>query len=189
MQHMSRHRAFLIQYCVTELPGAEAVNAAILRQFAAVRDDPGLERSHLFEGRYENLYIPRRRLPALAPVLAEAERVACHLLRCQAGELALGFWFNEMRPGHRTLAHRHDEDDELLSAVYYLSAPSDSGDLLLTQDAARTRIRPRQGMFVFFPPQVLHEVGVNHSAEVRLSIAMNFGIRRTKAPGRPDAEP
>ena len=110
-------------------------------------------------------------------MLAAARRGAAEYLRQPDLELSVGFWLNEMGPGHVTLAHRHDEDDELVAGVYYVRVPNDSGELLLTHGAISTRVTPGAGQFVFFPPEVLHEVTVNRSAETRLSIGMNFGIR------------
>jgi quercetin dioxygenase-like cupin family protein len=83
-----------------------------------------------------------------------------------------------MQQGHVTQPHRHDVDGELISAVYYIRVPSDSGDLILTGDSRQKTILPREGMFVFFQPDVLHEVTENKSGATRLSIGMNFGIRK-----------
>ncbi len=168
---------YRIEYYVTELSEAAQVNTAILEQYRALADAPELKRSHYFEGRYENIYLPEHSLPALQPVLAAARQAAGRFLRCAQPDLAVGFWFNEMGPGHRTLPHSHDEDDELVSGVYYVRVPEDSGELTLKQGAAVTRITAREGMFVFFPPQVVHEVSENRSGEMRLSIGMNFGVR------------
>lgn len=175
---MSELKPYRMQCYVTALPDAETVNRQIVAEFAALRDDPGLERSHFFAGRYENVYVPEERLPALAPVLAAARRAAAEYLQRPGLDLSVGFWFNEMGPGDVTLAHSHDEDDELVSGVYYVRVPESSGDLLLTQGAVSTRVRPAAGQFVFFPPDVVHEVTRNCSDQSRLSIGMNFGIRR-----------
>jgi hypothetical protein len=111
-------------------------------------------------------------------VLTAARQGANDFLRGARRDLAVGFWFNEMGPGHRTLPHRHDDDDELASAVYYLQVPEHSGELILRQGSVVTRVPPKAGMFVFFAPHVEHEVGENRSKETRLSIAMNFGVRQ-----------
>jgi hypothetical protein len=169
---------YRIEYYVTALPEAAEGNAAILEQSRALTDSAEIRRSHYFEGRYENIYLPEPSLPALQPVLAAARQAACRFLRRQQPDLAVGFWFNEMGPGHRTLAHSHDEDDELVSGVYYVRVPDDSGELILRQGAAVTRITPQEGMMVLFPPHVVHEVSANQSGATRLSIGMNFGVRR-----------
>lgn len=174
---MSEPNSYRAQCYVAELPDAERINALIVDEYAALRDGPGLERSHYFAGRYENVYVPEARLPSLHPVLAAARRGAAEFLQRPGLQLAMGFWFNDMGPGHVTLPHRHDEDDELVSAVYYVDVPENSGELVLTQHAVTTRVTPRAGRFVFFPPDVLHEVTVNRSTGSRLSIGMNFGIR------------
>lgn len=178
IKFMTRLNEFRIEYFVTELPEAVQVNAAIVAQYRALADSAELKRSHFFGGRYENIYLPEHSLPALRPVLAAARQGASRLLRGEPRDLAVGFWFNEMGPGHRTLPHRHDEDDELVSGVYYLRVPEHSGDLILQQGSAITRVTPREGMFVFFPPQVGHEVSENRSNQTRLSLGMNFGVRQ-----------
>lgn len=155
------------------LPGAAAVNAALAAQYAALGDDPRIRRSHAFHGRFENTYVPAQLVPALAPVsdwvLAQARAVL--------GRDALhwGFWFNEMGPGHRTSLHAHEEDDELLSAVYYIQVPPDSGRLVLWDGDHDVRIEPQPGMLLMFPPELPHEVEENRSAGTRLSVAFNFG--------------
>ncbi len=166
-----------IRTIVMELPGAGSVNARLWNQFQAVRDDPGLQRSHHFAGRYENIYVPEARMPALAPVLQAAGQGAERFMGRPVASLSTGFWLNEMGPGHVTLPHHHDEDDELVSGVYYIRVPEDSGDLQLKQGESCQRITPREGMLVFFSPAVMHEVTRNNSEEVRLSVGMNFGVR------------
>lgn len=168
---------YRMQCYVTELPDAAAVNARILAGFGELRDAPELERSHYFAGRYENIYVPEARLPALRPVLDAARRAAADYLGQPDLPLNVGFWLNEMGPGQVTLPHRHDEDDELVSGVYYVRVPDNGGDLVLTRGAVTTRVTPAEGRFVFFPPDVLHEVEANRSDETRLSIGMNFGVR------------
>lgn len=174
---MKEPEAYRMQCYVAMLPDAGRINQAILAAFASLRDDPALERSHFFAGRYENIYVPEVRMPALRPVLAAARRGAADYLRQPDLVLSVGFWFNEMGPGQVTLPHRHDEDDELVSGVYYVCVPQDSGELLLTQGEVSTRVRPVAGQLVFFAPDVLHEVTGNRSTQPRLSIGMNFGIR------------
>jgi len=170
-----------IKIHVMELPDAESVNARLWEQFQAVRGDPVLQRSHYFAGRYENIYMPAARLPALAAVLHAAKQGAEHYLEKPVAGISTGFWLNEMGPGHVTLPHHHDEDDELVSGVYYIRVPEDSGDLLLKQGEDCRRIMPREGMFVFFSPRVMHEVTRNNSDAVRLSVGMNFGVRTVNA--------
>jgi hypothetical protein len=83
-----------------------------------------------------------------------------------------------MPPGAVTTVHSHDDYDELLSGVYYVSVPQNSGNLIIQQQNRQYVITPQQGMFVFFAPDALHEVSENMSAEDRLSIGINFGKRK-----------
>jgi hypothetical protein len=172
---MTIRQEYRVQCYVMELADAQATNEAIWVQYLKVRDDPGLRRSHYFEGRYENIYVSEEQMPALKSVLQAARHGAQRFLQQAGMDLSVGFWMNEMRPGHVTLPHTHDEDDELASAVYYVKVPEGAGDLLLTQGVASLRISPRPGLFVFFAPDVRHEVTANRSDKTRLSIGMNFG--------------
>lgn len=154
---------------------AEALNRQIRQQFEAARQAPSSHQTHHFHGRFENSYVDRKLVPALEPVFYQALAQARALLG--RNELKFGFWFNEMEPGQLTSLHAHEELDELLSAVYYVTVPADSGRLVLHLDDGIRHIEPEAGMMVFFPPDLPHEVEVNRSKETRLSVAMNFGPR------------
>lgn len=163
------------RYYREHLTDAARVNAKLLAQYQAVKEHSSLRRSHFFAGRYENIYIERARIPALEAVLAAATEGARRFLKRSEIDLQVGFWFNDMGPGHITLPHKHDEDDELLSAVYYIQVPLASGDLLLGQAPDTVVLTPVEGDFIFFAADVLHEVTSNTSDQRRLSVAMNFG--------------
>jgi hypothetical protein len=156
-----------------ELPAATTVNRALAQAFDREKGAPDLEHSHHFGGRFENLYIPAARLPEIAPVIEFVVAAAGRLLGRPA--LRYGFWFNAMAPGQRTTLHSHEENDELLSAVYYVLAPAGSGRLVLHDRDARIFLTPSAGRLVMFAPDLAHEVERNDSATTRLSIAFNFG--------------
>jgi predicted 2-oxoglutarate/Fe(II)-dependent dioxygenase YbiX len=90
-------------------------------------------------------------------------------------KLKAGFWFNAMEAGQRTTLHHHDENDELLSAVYYIRVPENSGELILHDAGKQVSIQPQAGKLVMFAPKVLHEVAANLGTGLRLSVAMNVG--------------
>jgi len=152
--------------------------ADILEQFLALRAEDIQRRSHLVDGRYENLYPRPGAVPALAPVLDTARRIGARILDCEPQSLRLGWWFNAMPPGTATAMHSHDEDGERLSGVYYVSAPPACGRLRLRSDDSWREITPRAGRFVFFDPAVAHEVTRNDSGGLRLSVGMNLGPDR-----------
>lgn len=158
------------------LPEATTINQQIKDAYQKLGEQDLLRRSHFFNGRYENLYLDRALIPAIGRVMTQAEVFAQHILN-RKQELRSGFWLNDMGPGHVTTEHDHDEDDELLSGVYYVQAPENAGDLVILDKRIQTRtlVSPQAGMFVFFAPSVLHSVTANLSEERRLSIGMNFG--------------
>jgi len=100
---------------------------------------------------------------------------AAQLLGIPMAALKVGFWFNAMDAGQRTSLHHHDENDELLSAVYYIRVPENSGDLILHDAGNTVRIQPQEGKLVMFAPDVLHEVTSHLGSGLRLSVAMNVG--------------
>jgi hypothetical protein len=159
---------------VISIPDAESLNRSILQRFWILRDDPNTRRSHFFHGRFENIYIPRGQMPEILPLITLAEQAASTILQ-RTEPLRSGHWFNWMGPGHCTSLHTHEEDDELLSAVYYLTVPEHSGDLLLESAPFSIRLHPAPGMLALFPPSLPHAVECNKSDQHRLSVAFNFG--------------
>lgn len=157
------------------MPDAEAVNRQIMEAYALLREQDLLKRSHFFGGRYENLYIDRQHIPGIGQILKQAETYACGVLQKNEHQLRSGFWINDMGPNEVTTEHVHDDYDEMLSGVYYVKVPQNSGELVIIDQHSRTLVTPQTGMFVFFAPDVLHSVSKNHSNERRISIGMNFG--------------
>ena len=146
-----------------------------MEAYVQLRENDWKHRSHYFGGRYENLYIDRERIPAIGRMLVQAENYATEVTRSSGKKLRSGFWINDMGPGEETSEHDHDEYDEMLSGVYYVKVPKDSGELVIIDKHSRTLLTPQAGMFVFFAPDVLHAVNKNLSGERRISIGMNFG--------------
>ncbi|MCB1733986.1 MAG: 2OG-Fe(II) oxygenase [Gammaproteobacteria bacterium] len=158
---------------IPAVAAAADINVALLKAYLGLRDSPDVRRSHLFEGRWENRYVARERIPEIEPVLSAALDHARQLVG--RNDLRVGFWFNETHPGQRTLIHSHDDTDELLSGVYYVTAPDQCGDLIIHDQDHVDRVVPQAGQFVFFPPDLPHEVEPHRGAGMRLSLAMNFG--------------
>lgn len=152
------------------------VNATILEKFELLAEEDFKEKTHLFNGRYENIYLEVNKIPELEIIINAAKEHAAKLLKLKKEKLASGFWLNEMKAGDVTTAHTHDDDDELLSCVYYIKVPDNSGNLIITTNDNKTTIKPEEGAFIFFSPATLHEVSENKSEASRLSIAFNFGL-------------
>jgi hypothetical protein len=157
------------------MPDAVEINRQIMKAYLQLEEQDFLKRTHFFGGRYENLYLQRERIPAIGRVLEQAENYADSIVQNFAGQLRSGFWVNDMGPNAVTTEHDHDEDDELLSAVYYVQVPQNSGELNIIDRHSRTIIAPQAGMIVFFAPTVRHSVSRNNSGGRRISLGMNFG--------------
>lgn len=156
------------------LPSAASLNPIIYERFMAVSRAGQPRRTHLYQGRFENTYLSLEQIPELQPVVQAMQGFAGDILGTTQ-PLRCGFWFNEMGPGSCTSLHHHDEDDEWLSACYYIRVPAASGCFVAVQDRERYQVIPREGLCLLFPPQLLHEVEENRSGAVRLSVAFNFG--------------
>jgi uncharacterized RmlC-like cupin family protein len=156
----------------------EQLNAEILAGFLQNYQRDDVRKTHEFDGRYENIYLDDAHIPAMKHLIEEATAHAEAILAentVDKSGLRAGYWFNFMPPGSVTLLHRHDDYDELLSAVYYVSVPDDSGKLIIHDDSNLIEVQPRAGDFVFFSPEIPHEVTRNNSTQSRLSIGINFG--------------
>ena len=150
------------------------MNPLIRESFYAHLGGPVVRRTHFFRGRFENIYLPLELMPEVSNVLIFVKHAAGEVLGHSANDIRVGFWFNLMQPGEVTTRHTHDDDDELLSAVYYLTVPRDSGELILYPPRGPVYILPQEGRLLLFSPDLPHEVSENCSTESRLSIGMNM---------------
>jgi 2OG-Fe(II) oxygenase superfamily len=162
-------------YRIGECRDCEALNATLCTRIRRLLPGDIVRRHHYLGGRYENFHVMLESIPELRVILDLATAQAAHILKRPKKELRLGWWLNIMQPGDITFPHTHDTNDELLSGVYYIDVPPDSGKLVLTQDAQRLEIEPRAGRFVFFAPDLMHEVTRNESDRPRISVGFNVG--------------
>jgi hypothetical protein len=153
----------------------EVLNATLRARIELLTESEIFHRNHFLGGRYENLYLVPDAIPEMRVILDLATAQAAHILNRPKKALILGWWLNIMQPGDSTCPHTHDDADELLSGAYYIEVPPGSGKLLLNYGEQHAEVKPRAGMFVFFPPYVLHEVTRNESDRPRISVGFNLG--------------
>jgi hypothetical protein len=151
------------------------LNTRLYDRFTELYEKDRVRQTHHFAGRFENIYLQASDIPDISTLLDVMKQQAAQLLGIPMAALKVGFWFNAMDAGQRTSLHHHDENDELLSAVYYIRVPEDSGDLILHDGDNMVRIQPQEGKLVMFAPDVLHEVTAHLGSGLRLSVAMNVG--------------
>lgn len=150
----------------------------IIKKVLGLLEEPETRKTHLFNGRYENIYISEKQLPAITPILKMILLEAAKLLNDKPDIFKLGFWFNVMQKNDVTTLHSHDDDDELLSGTYYLQMPEHSGALSITmKDGSSMKIEPEEAALTFFHPSVAHEVSQHHSSVPRISIGFNIGSK------------
>jgi hypothetical protein len=153
----------------------DRLNACLYARFLNLSGTDRVRRTHYHAGRFENIYLDETDIPEIAVLLELLQQQAANSLGIAVDELKAGFWFNAMQAGQRTSLHHHDENDELLSAVYYIRVPENSGNLVLHAGDRRVSIEPQEGRLVMFAPDVLHEVTPHKGTGLRLSVGMNVG--------------
>jgi uncharacterized RmlC-like cupin family protein len=152
------------------------INNRIQQEFLMYSKEENIKRTHYFNGRYENIYLNEQHIPQLKSLMQQANKFARAILGTDnTNKIKQGYWFNAMPPESTTTLHTHDDDDELLSCVYYVHVPKNSGDLIIHHNKTQFKIQPKAGEFIFFKPDIPHEVSKNISSEHRLSIGINFG--------------
>ena len=163
-------------YTRVKLEISHQLNDIIAGQLLSLSESMIRQQSHYFNGRYENLYLHQNSIPELNSIIKLIKYKTADFLCVSISKIKFGFWVNKMRTGEMTTRHKHDDDDELLSGVYYINAPANSGDLILHMKNKIINITPEAGSLVLFSPKLEHEVGQNKSIETRLSIGFNVGI-------------
>jgi len=158
-----------------KLDQPDKFNAGLYERFMALSGTDRVRQTHYFAGRFENVYIDAEDIPEIGVVLNSLQQQAGKLLCIPAHRLKVGFWFNAMEAGHRTSLHHHDENDELLSAAYYIRVPENSGNLVLHDAYRQISIQPEEGKLVMFAPGLPHEVTTHLGSGLRLSVGMNVG--------------
>lgn len=111
---------------------------------------------------------------------------------------ANNYWVNVN--GKNSFNSQHTHPGSVLSAVFYVKVPENSGDIVfrnpnsITQNsyfnhwhlldkidstivsAGQIRIKPKNSMLLMFPSWLEHYVDANRSEEDRISIAFNTGL-------------
>jgi uncharacterized protein (TIGR02466 family) len=104
-----------------------------------------------------------------------------------------GYWFNVNKRGSYNIQHTHPHS--IFSAVWYLTAPEDCGDLSFHRHDREVNewfvpatvtpfnydsfvVKPEVGKLVVFPSYMLHSVTQSNSDENRISVAFNFASRK-----------
>ena len=82
-------------------------------------------------------------------------------------------WPNVREPGLGIELHAHP--DSSFAATYYVKTPENCGDLVCyVKDGKQLRLTPKAGMMVILPSYVLHEIEINQSNDLRVSISTDF---------------
>jgi len=167
IQHFSLHTTLLSHF--------QELNRHLFEGLMRHIDDEDTRKTHHFFGRYENIYLSSEQIPHIDDILSSVIEIAAEILKRPSSELKAGLWFNVMNPGDKTTLHKHDDDDELLSAVYYIKVPENSGSLIIGKEPAFTKLTPQEGLLALFPPNMPHEVTENLSSDSRISLGINIG--------------
>lgn len=100
-------------------------------------------------------------------------------------------WVNINKKGHYNEKHTHLNTNLFLSGVYYVKVPENSGNIRFYDPRGSFissmpdhqyynngfnyyKITPKEGMVIFFPPWLEHDVEPNLSKDTRITIAFNI---------------
>ena len=153
----------------------QSLNAQLAEKILNLTEEQIARKTHFFAGRYENIYVDVNTFSELKTLVERAKQLAAELLEKDIDTLKIGFWINIMQQGHTTSLHCHEDADELLSGVYYVMAPENSGQFIYHLDGEKQSLAPEEGSFLFFSPSLMHEVTEHLSGQPRISIAFNVG--------------
>jgi hypothetical protein len=82
-------------------------------------------------------------------------------------------WPNIREPGMVIEAHAHPDTSYALT--YYVKAPPNCGDLVCYLENGETkRIIPKRGLIAILPFYMIHEMEVNRSTDLRVSISADY---------------
>ena len=175
---------------VHEVNGFQAMNERMARELHALRSSGT---GHGGEDRPWQSRGDLHRLEAFQPLarcMAAAAQGVLDFLACDYQRLAItNCWANVNRHGEAHTIHTHPNN--VLSGVYYVRAPMNSGRIVFHDprqqalvlipkvtertafNAYRHRIDPAEGMLLVFPSWFQHEVESNQSDEERISVSFN----------------
>ena len=138
--------------------------------------------SHKIGGRWENSYLPIKKVPIVRDIVRQARDLAVNvygkkllaLFESPTGIDHPPFWFNLSESGDCTGVHNHARES-VVSGVYYLEVPIDSGDLFFRADGEEDfSLLPEAGSLILFPSDLRHGVRMNSSSSKRISLAFNL---------------
>ena len=155
------------------------INDLVLNEFNAAKGF--WDHSHPVGGRWENIYFPKAHATQTVQLLEQlamvGESIAKSKLRLHhdpANAEGNGWWINKAMPGEKTGIHDHSIR-AILSGVYYLSMPTDAGNIVFHPKGAKdVEIVPREGAVLLFPASLRHSVMENESDAERVSLAFNL---------------
>ncbi len=111
----------------------------------------------------------------------------------ELGEVGIRSWVNINRKGDKNRRHLHLDTSIILSGVYYVSVPENSGNIrfydprgawvkemidhhYFNDNYEYHYITPKEGLILFFPSWLEHDVEESQSDEERISIGFNCCI-------------
>ena len=147
----------------------QSINSQLAENILNLTDEQVARKTHFFAGRYENIYVDVITFSELKTLVERAKQLAAEVLEKDIDTLKIGFWIN-------TSLHCHEDADELLSGVYYVMVPQNSGQFIYHLDGEKHSLDPEEGSFLFFSPSLLHEVTEHLSEQPRISVAFNVGL-------------
>jgi len=149
-------------------------NLKILKEILLAESNNKLS-TYPYSSRYEDTYCPPH------PVVDEViNKITIDFKQATGRNIVCsGYWGHIHEKNMST--NTHDHGTEFFSAVFYISVPEHSGDLVFAPRinpynnyAFRSIFKPMEGYYYMFPSYIDHYVPRNNSEEKRISISFNF---------------
>jgi len=139
---------------------------------------------------------PNSRISSFIDSLTSPVKVFSSSLRLKQSIQLNNMWFNINKPGATNKLHNHPQS--IISGVYYLKVPKDSGNIIFYNPASELMssylpnsfvnsydrynanswsITPKENYLILFPSWLRHEVSKNDSKKDRISIAFNYSFK------------
>ncbi|WP_309736070.1 TIGR02466 family protein [Chamaesiphon sp. OTE_75_metabat_556] len=180
-----------------EIDNYQQLNALLLQEIAAEyqRDRVGEKWSNVLGWHSVNNLHDRQSFGEFTQIINENVSEVTKFLRWDLQQFSINIttcW--AIVNGKFALNSMHNHPNSILSGVYYLQAPAQSGSIFFTDPRPGSQMlippveefnlwtfpkisyKPHAGMMLLFPSWLLHGVEMNMSDEVRISLSFNIGM-------------
>ena len=165
----------------------EEIDNKLSDEIFYTRNDFG--NTHYLSNDFSECIISKLNLTKFKNELDLCIRDYCNKLSFNCTEYKTESWFTLFRKGN--YGHAHDHGGANISGVYYYKTNGEDGNLkfyspvvqasssdcFAKYSASKEIIQPEIGMLVLFPGYLMHEISINNTDNVRISLSFNIDFK------------